>query len=92
VATHASAKKRARQADRREARNRPLRSSVKSAVRAFREALASGDKNKAKEQLAEAARVIRKAASKGAMPKQTASRRVSRMAQAFNKAGQQAQA
>ncbi len=88
MAYHPSAKKRARQAERREERNRPLRSSVKTAVRAFRDALASGDKAKAKEELAAAARVIRKAASKGIMPKGTASRRVSRMAQAFNKSAQ----
>jgi small subunit ribosomal protein S20 len=85
VANHPSAKKRARQAVARAARNRPIRASVKTAVRAYRDALAAGDANKAKEALAKAARVIRKAASKGVLPKRTASRRVSRLAQAFNK-------
>lgn len=86
MANHPSAKKRARQTVARTERNRSIRSRVKNATRAFREALASGDKDAAAKMLAEATRVIRKSASKGVLHKVTASRRVSRLAQAYHKA------
>ena len=86
MANHKSAKKRARQIVKRTARNRPIRSLVKSATRAFREALEAGDKGKIEETFKHATRVLRRAASKGVLPKGTASRRVSRLSLAHNRA------
>ncbi len=86
MANHKSAKKRARQTVERAARNRGVKTRVKNSVRAFREAIASGDKSKAEVELKNATRTMRKAASAGVMHKVTTSRRVSRMMQAFNKA------
>ena len=86
MANHKSAKKRAQQTVTRTLRNRAVRTRVKNAVRSFTEALASGDKDLAKAQLADATRSLRKAASKGVLHQATASRRVSRLVQAFNKA------
>lgn len=86
MANHKSAKKRARQMAQRGARNRGIRTRVKSAVRAFREALASGDKSQAEVELKKATRTLRKAASAGVLHKVVTSRRVSRLTLAFNKA------
>lgn len=63
-------------------------SQVKTAVRAFREMLATGDTTKAKEALMRATVELRKAASKGAVHSRNASRHVSRLVLAFNKATQ----
>jgi small subunit ribosomal protein S20 len=84
VANHKSAKKRAKQTVLRTERNRSARTRVKNSVRAFREALESGDKEQAKVKLQDAARTMRKAASSGILHKATASRRVSRMTRAYN--------
>lgn len=86
MATHKSAEKRARQTIKRTERNIGLKSQVKSAVRAFREALTSGDKGKITAAFGIAARAMRKASSKGIVPKRTASRRVGRMAHACDAA------
>ncbi len=86
MATHKSAEKRARQTIRRTARNTAVKSSVKTAVKAFRKALADTDKTQAQSALMAATRALRQAASKGVFPKETASRRVSRLMLAFNKA------
>lgn len=75
MANHKSAKKRARQDEKRRARNRHVRSSVKSAVKALREA-APEERGAA---LRRAESVIRRAASKGVLSKKQASRRVSRL-------------
>ena len=86
MANHKSSKKRARQTPVRTARNQDIKSSVKTAVRTFREALKSGDKEKLAEAFRQATRSLRRAASKGVLHKANASRRVSRLTQAFNKA------
>ena len=86
MANHKSAKKRARQSDNRTARNRSVRSRVNNSISAFRAALGSDDKDAAQKSLAAATRHIRKAVSAGVLHSATASRRVSRLARAFNKA------
>lgn len=85
VANSKSAAKRARQNDKRNIRNTAVRSVLKSAVRSFNEAVASGSVDEAAKTLANATRVIRKASSKGVLHASTASRRVSRLVLAFNK-------
>ncbi|MBC7792142.1 MAG: 30S ribosomal protein S20 [Clostridia bacterium] len=87
MATHKSAEKRARQSVKRAARNLSRRSKVRGGIRAFREAITSGDKTKAEAALVAATRELRKAASKGVVHARNASRRVSRLVLAFNKLG-----
>jgi small subunit ribosomal protein S20 len=82
VATHKSAVKRARQALRRRDRNRQVRSRLRSAVKAVREALQAGNREEATLSLRRAEGVLRKAASKGVIPKQRASRQVARLTRA----------
>lgn len=86
MANHKSAEKRARQTVKRAARNVSIRSSVKTAIRKLREAIASGDAEAIGSQLAVTSRAVRKAASKGVMHPRTAARRVARMVVAANKA------
>ena len=80
MANHKSAKKRARQTHKRTERNRSTRSRVKSAVKSARSALTAGDAGEAATALKTAEGVLRRAASKGAIPKKRASRSVSRLA------------
>ena len=79
MANHASAKKRIRQTERRTARNRHVRSTVRHAVKRARLALASGDNAAAKEAVTAAESHIRKAVSKGVYHQKTGSRYVSRL-------------
>ncbi|MBI5509165.1 MAG: 30S ribosomal protein S20 [Deltaproteobacteria bacterium] len=87
MANHPSAAKRARQALRKTARNHRIRSRVKTSTRAFRDAITAGDKTASLTALESAAKQLRRAASKGVLHKRTASRRVSRLMRAANKAG-----
>lgn len=80
MATHKSAQKRARQALRRRARNRQVRSRVRSAVKDARSAVASGPREDAALALRAAEGTLRRAASKGIIPKKRASRQVARLA------------
>jgi small subunit ribosomal protein S20 len=80
VAQHKSAKKRARQSLARRARNRGIRSRLKTAVKYARAAVAGTDTAVATDALRKAEREIRKAASKGVLSKKQASRRVARLA------------
>jgi small subunit ribosomal protein S20 len=66
-------------------RNKSVRSSLKTAVRKFREATASGDTENATALLREASRALDKAASKGVIHANAAANRKSAMAQAINK-------
>ncbi len=85
MAQHKSAEKRARQSERRHARNRAITSSLRTRVKAVREAIASGDKTVAAARLREAEKALRQAATKGVLKKETASRQVSRLAKAVHK-------
>jgi small subunit ribosomal protein S20 len=84
VANHKSAKKRARQSIKRAERNRDLRTRVKSAIRGVRTAVAAGDAQKSDDALSVAEGVLRRTASKGAIPKKRASRQISRLAKSRN--------
>jgi small subunit ribosomal protein S20 len=85
VANHKQAAKRARRNERRKHRNIGIKTRVKSAVRAFREAADGTDKEAAAKAFRHAAKQLRTAASKGVMHARTASRRVSRLSRAFDK-------
>jgi small subunit ribosomal protein S20 len=86
VATHKSARKRARQSIRRRARNRDARTRVKGAVKKARTAIGAGDPQEAERALRTAEGVLRKAASKRAIPRKRASRQVSRLARRAHRA------
>jgi small subunit ribosomal protein S20 len=79
MANTPSAKKAARKIARRTAVNKVPRSRMRSFVRKVEEAIASGDKDAARAALKEAQPQIMKAAAKGVIHHNTASRKVSRL-------------
>ena len=79
MANSPSAKKRARQADRRTAVNKSRRSRVRTFIRNVEEAITSGDKSVALEALKAAQPEIMRGANKGILHANTASRKVSRL-------------
>ncbi len=68
-------------------RNKSVRSSLKTAVRRFREALAGGDTAATKKELQAATRALDVAATKGVIHKNQAANKKSAMARAAAKAG-----
>ena len=70
---------------RRTARNRHVKSSVKTAVRRFSDTLGQGDLDTARDKLQVAVKSIDKAASKGVVHKNVAARKKSRLAKRLNK-------
>ena len=81
MANHASAKKRARQTIQRTARNRHIRTGVRTSVKRVRVAIAAGDADSAKKALTQAVRRIDAAVSKGVYHRKTGSRYISRLSQ-----------
>ena len=86
MANTPSAEKRNRQTQKRRARNQGVRTRVKSAVKKVRETLERGELAAAQEAFKVAARAIDKASSKGVVHRNTASRKISRLAKAVAKA------
>jgi small subunit ribosomal protein S20 len=84
MANHKSAKKRIRQTVKKTERNRYYRTRLKNIVKAVREAVASGDREKAQEAFAIANKQLHHFVSKGFLKKQTASRKVSRLHKLVN--------
>jgi small subunit ribosomal protein S20 len=80
LANHKSARKRARQSVKRRDRNRHVRSGVRSAVKRARAAVSAGDAEQVPGALRGAESALRRAASKGVIPRKRASRLVSRLA------------
>ena len=66
-------------------RNQSVKSSLRTAIRSFREAAAAGDKDKANELLVATSRKLDKAASKGVIHANQAANKKSALAQAVNK-------
>lgn len=81
MANTSSAKKATRKIARRAAVNKNRRSRVRTYVRQVEEALASGDKTAAEAALKAAQPELMRAATKGVLHRNTASRKVSRLAQ-----------
>ena len=79
-----SAKKRILVAETRAARNKAIRSGVKTAIKKVYAAVESGDKEAAKAELTAATKTIEMAASKGVYHKNNAARKVSRLSKAVN--------
>jgi len=85
VANHPQAKKRNRQRIKITARNRHVRSTVRTFVKTVAAAIEAGDKDKAKAALGEAVRQLDRAVTKGVVPRKTASRKISRLTVAVAK-------
>lgn len=77
--------KRNRTNERARLRNQSVKSAVRTAIRAFREAAEAGDKDKAGELLLSTSRKLDKAAGKGVIHKNQAANKKSALAQTFNK-------
>ncbi len=80
-----SAKKRVLVAARNAEKNKAIKTGVKTAVKKVNAAIEANDKTAAQEALTAATAIIDKACSKGVYHKNTASRKVSRLAAAVNK-------
>ena len=80
-----SQEKRNRTNERARLRNKSVKSSLRTAVRAFREAAEAGEKDKAAELLAATSRKLDKAASKGVIHKNQAANKKSALAHALQK-------
>ena len=65
-------------------RNKAVKSSLKTAVRKFREAAAAGEKDRAVRELVTASRALDKAVSKGVIHRNQAANRKSAMAKRSN--------
>jgi small subunit ribosomal protein S20 len=79
MANHFSALKRARQTERRTARNRANTSSLRTALRDFRELLATGNKEEATKAFPKTVSLLDKAIQKGTLHENTAARYKSRL-------------
>jgi small subunit ribosomal protein S20 len=87
MANTKSAKKAARQIARREAINKSRRSRMRTSMRKVEEAIAAGDQAGARAAMAEAEPVIIRAAQKGVVHRNAASRKVSRLTRRIAKLG-----
>jgi len=85
VANIKSQKKRILTNERRRLRNKSVKSSLHTAIRAFRTAATEGDKEKAGALLATTSRKLDQAATTGVIHKTQAANKKSALAQAFNK-------
>lgn len=79
MANHESAKKRNRQTIKRTARNRHIRTTVRTLVKRLRTAIAAKDKTAATEALGTAVSSIDSAVQKGVYHRKTGSRYISRL-------------
>lgn len=80
-----SAIKRIRKTETRTLRNKMVKSSIKTAVKKFEAAVNTGNLEEAKSLLKEVSAIIDRAAAKGVIHKNTASRKKSRLALRLNK-------
>lgn len=80
-----SAKKRILTSAKKAEANKAVKTGVKTAIKKVRVAIEANDKEAAKEALKAATATIDKAATKGVITRNTASRKVSRIAAAVNK-------
>jgi small subunit ribosomal protein S20 len=79
MANHPSAEKRNRQTQRRTKVNSARKSRIRSYVKKVETAIASGDKNAAKQAFADAAPEMQRGASKGVVHQRTVARKLSRL-------------
>ena len=84
MANHPSALKRHRQSEKRRLRNRAAKSRLRHLVREVRTALSTRDAEAATKSLTIAARALDKAVTKGVLHRNSAARRISRLAHALS--------
>ncbi len=80
-----SAKKRVKTAAKSTERNREWKNKLKGSIKSFEKMIAEGNAAEAKDQLQETVKVIDKAAKKGIIHKNNASRKKSRLTKMYNK-------
>ncbi len=86
LANHPSALKRARQSKTRKLRNLAHKTRAKSVVKEVRALLESNDTAQAQEKLKKAVSTLHRSVSKGVLHRKKASRKISRLARAVNRA------
>lgn len=86
IPVHPSAEKRHRQSLKRQVRNRLVKTRVRSAAKSALEAIAGQDPEAAQQALRQAARLLQRAASKGVLKRNTASRKISRLSRRLHQA------
>jgi len=84
MANTRSALKRMRQSEKRRVRNAAVRSTVRTAVKGTRAAIAASSVEEARTNLARAIRLLDKAVTKGVVHRNTAARKKSRLARQLN--------
>ena len=84
MANHKSAIKRHRQSLVRRDRNIHIRAGMRTMIKRFRAAVTSNDASAAAETFISAEKAIRKAATKGILPRSRANRHISRLAKSLN--------
>jgi small subunit ribosomal protein S20 len=87
VATHKSAIKRQKQAEKKHLVNKSVKSALKTLAKKVEQAAAAKNSDVAKEALAKAMKAYDKAASQGIVHKSTASRKISRLSTKVGKIG-----
>ncbi len=87
MANHKSALKRISQSERRRKRNQHIRSKMRTVVKRYRDALETGNSAQAGDLFKVVEREIRRAASRGVIPKRRADRSVGRLAKRLNGLG-----
>ena len=89
MANHKSALKRARQDEVKKVRNMGYRTRVKSSVKEVRAAVTASTEDQAQENLKKAVSIIQKSATKGAIHKKNADRKISRLTRQVNQISSQ---
>jgi small subunit ribosomal protein S20 len=87
VANHPSALKRHRQSEKRRLRNRGVKTRLRHLVREVRSALTASDGSAATQRLGEATQAMDKAVTKGVLHRNSAARKISRLARAVGQLG-----
>lgn len=86
IPVHPSAEKRHRQSLKRQVRNRLIKSRARSAAKNALEAIGGKDPEAAAEALRQATKILDKAASKGVIKRNTASRKIARLSRRLHQA------
>jgi small subunit ribosomal protein S20 len=85
IPVHPSAEKRHRQSLKREARNRAIKSRVRTAAKQALDAIQGNDKEAAQKSLHNAMKVLYKAASKGTLSRNAAARKIARLSRRLHR-------
>jgi len=92
IPNHPSARKRHRQSLKRQARNRAVKTRVRTITKQALDAIQGSDKQAAEQALRGAMKVLYKAASKGTIKRNTAARKVARLSRRLHRSNAAAQA